>query len=126
VNYAFQDAITNAEEINYYRLKQVDLNGEYQFFGPISSTCDSEIELGIQIYPNPSKGSFMLEFTNRQDQQLLICVKDVMGHEVTTANVFIAAGVNLVPMTIAGMTTGIYFLTIETKDGSLVKKLTIE
>jgi hypothetical protein len=126
VNYAFQDAITNAEEINYYRLKQVDLNGEYQFFGPISSTCDSGIELGIQIYPNPSKGSFMLEFTNRQDQQLLICVKDVMGHEVTTANVFIAAGVNLVPMTIAGMTTGIYFLTIETKDGSLVKKLTIE
>jgi hypothetical protein len=49
-----------------------------------------------------------------------------MGHEVTTANVFIAAGMNLVPMTISYMTTGIYFLTIESKDGSLVKKLTIE
>lgn len=45
--------INRVEDLVYYRLKQVDMNGENELFGPISTNC-SVINNTFEIYPNPA------------------------------------------------------------------------
>jgi hypothetical protein len=45
--------------ISYYRLKQTDFNGLYEYFKLVSVQCDPDSEKNI--FPNPSSGKFTLE-----------------------------------------------------------------
>lgn len=126
LNYSISDIDVYSNETFYYRLNQVDVNGVSKIYGPISSSCDAETDFNVSIYPNPSKGSFMLNFTNAQDEHVSICVTDILGNEITRAQVFIAAGENLVPMTIANLNSGVYLLTVFVKNRTIVLKLSIE
>ncbi len=42
--------------INYYRLKQIDFNGNFKYYGPISITAEFNLPKTISIYPNPCDG----------------------------------------------------------------------
>lgn len=112
IQYSVSDDLSSMNEPNYYRLNQVDINGTTKVFGPISSDCSSEVDFEVNLYPNPSKGSFMLQFTNKFDEHLTLHVCDIMGNEYSKTNVFIAAGENLVPMTITDLITGVYLLEV--------------
>jgi hypothetical protein len=52
-NYHFQDK-NNTTSISYYRLKQIDFNGDTEYFGPIKIERASKIS-AIEIFPNPTK-----------------------------------------------------------------------
>jgi hypothetical protein len=112
IQYSVSDDLSSMNELNYYRLNQVDIDGTTKVVGPISSNCSSEVDFEVNLYPNPSKGSFMLHFTNKFDEDLTIHVCDIMGNEYSKTAVFIAAGENLVPMTIADLITGVYLLEV--------------
>lgn len=112
IQYSVIDDLSTMNELNYYRLNQVDIDGTTKVVGPISSNCSSEVDFEVNLYPNPSKGSFMLHFTNKFDEDLTIHVCDIMGNEYSKTAVFIAAGENLVPMTIADLITGVYLLEV--------------
>lgn len=45
---------------SYYRLKQTDFNGSYEYFEPKSIKVVSETD--FNLYPNPSNGSLTIEF----------------------------------------------------------------
>lgn len=126
LSYSISDIDIYTNETFYYRLNQVDVNGGTKLYGPISSNCKAENDFSVSIYPNPSKGSFMLNFSNAQDEHIAICVTDVLGNELTKAQVFIAAGENLVPMTIANLISGVYFLTVMVENQTRILKLSIE
>ena len=126
LSYSISDVDIYTNETFYYRLNQVDVNGGTKLYGPISSNCKAENDFSVSIYPNPSKGSFMLNFSNAQDEHIAICVTDVLGNELTKAQVFIAAGENLVPMTIANLISGVYFLTVMVENQTRILKLSIE
>lgn len=53
-DYSFQDNIPRAG-INYYRLRQIDNDGQFEYSGIIAINNDSGI---FAIYPNPGKDVF--------------------------------------------------------------------
>lgn len=57
-NYSYWD--TNPSPIiNYYRLKQVDVNGKYTYSAPLA--IDNKLNSdGLKLYPNPGNGIFTL------------------------------------------------------------------
>lgn len=64
----------------YYRLKQVDYNGEYTYYGPVSII--NEMASGIQIsniYPNPAIHEFNAEVTCVHQEQFEITIIDGFG-----------------------------------------------
>ena len=60
LDYTFEDSSPKAG-INYYRLKQIDYDGGFEYSPVISVTTISEES--FHFYPNPSKGMITLNFS---------------------------------------------------------------
>lgn len=58
INYSFTDN-QPYDGLSYYRLKQTDFNGGYEYFQLVSVECD--LESHPVVFPNPSSGKFSLE-----------------------------------------------------------------
>lgn len=67
--YFFEDK-TPVDGINYYRLRQVDLDGNHQFSEIVSINFEKLVSTTL-IYPNPSTGIFKIKYSaNKQDKQI--------------------------------------------------------
>jgi len=54
-------------DVNYYRLIQYDMNGEFEEYGQISSKCNYS-DFSISLYLNPNDGNFTIR--SESDQRL--------------------------------------------------------
>ena len=54
LNYSYTDNVTTGDNV-YYRLKQTDFNGKFEYFNPIVVSCPQSPH-DISIYPNPTNG----------------------------------------------------------------------
>jgi hypothetical protein len=58
--YQFIDSSPN-QGINYYRLKQTDLDGQYKYSETISVNCNNKSNQWSNIYPNPGQKELYIE-----------------------------------------------------------------
>jgi len=95
--------------IQYYRLKQVDFDGTYEYSEIISSYYEGPIAL--KIYPNPLKGNVLnIDFTSIQEEIVEARITSVSG--TTTSNIHpreIGPGSWIIDILVQ---PGIYILTI--------------
>jgi PKD repeat protein len=103
-------AKTEATEINFI------LNG-IDPFSPISNSF---------IFPNPNDGMFTFTFNDKQEQALLINVKDVQGRTILTKVINTEAGANNFAIHCPELSTGLYFLEIQGKNSKDVLKFVVE
>jgi hypothetical protein len=97
----------------YYRLNQVDINGDNKLYDPIFIDCEGNASQLI-TYPNPSKDGFNIAIS---DSKLVgeasLIIRDAMGKVVLTKSISIADGMNLYPIAANEIENGVYFITIE-------------
>lgn len=80
-----------------------------------------EVEAGIlSIYPNPSKGAFDLKLN--YNGSVSINVVNIVGVSIYSEQI-IATGEIIKPIDLFGFENGLYFVTIQTKEKTYVKKL---
>jgi len=70
--------------ISYYRLKQVDFDGKFEYSKIIA--VEYEKQFSFNVYPNPinSGGILSLEFANTEQKEVLVVVNDIYGRELYT------------------------------------------
>jgi hypothetical protein len=119
--YSFADNnVLNAK--NYYRLKQMDYDGTYNY-SPIV-----EAEIGIissfsleQNYPNPFNPSTQIRYTLLSNSNVKITIFNALGESIKEfANEIQQLGVHIINFNAAGLSSGIYFYSIQANavDGS--------
>ncbi len=86
--------------VNYYRLKQIDLNGTFTYSEVITLSFSNELA-SIIVFPNPSNG--LLNFSNQVD---FITLKNMHGKTILKQDV------NGNSIQIEKIVSGIYFLEI--------------
>ncbi len=64
---------------NYYRLKQVDFDGQFEYSHIVS--LKMKTTEGIQVYPNPFSGEFQIDINSEQDE-LPARIYDAAGRNV--------------------------------------------
>jgi hypothetical protein len=109
----------------YYRLKQVDFSGQYQYSKTI------EVDLRIikdfvleQNYPNPFNPSTTIGYELPVESNVLIKVFDVLGNEVTTlVNGRQPAGVHEVRFDGEKQVSGIYIYRMTINNYTATKKM---
>ncbi|MBK6506329.1 MAG: choice-of-anchor J domain-containing protein [Ignavibacteria bacterium] len=124
-SYTFTDRNVNSGNYNY-RLKQVDFNGNFEYFN-----LNSEVIIGVpskfelsQNYPNPFNPSTRINYQLPNDGNVKISVFDNSGKEVMTlANGFKTAGYYSVDMNASALSSGVYFYHLTAGDFSAVKKM---
>jgi len=115
-NYSFTDNPVNSLKY-YYRLKQIDYNGSYEYSEVV------EVEIGLptefsleQNYPNPFNPSTKIKYSIPQDAFVSIKVFNVLGEKVSElVNEEIKAGIQEVTFDASHLSSGIYFYLIEAK-----------
>ena len=99
-----------AEGEVYYRLKQVDYNGKYQYFGPVATTCAvfPEWDLSLQnpVTDNLLRGTLVVP----ENSQLVFSVVDLCGKMLQQESFFAAKGADLFELGFDNVPAGIYIL----------------
>lgn len=107
--YQFTD--NNHPGIIYYRLKSIDNNGDFKYYGPISTICnDNENEWSF--YPNPVKSDATLSIVTREASRSQINIVDVMGRIVFGKEIELNSGNNLINLDLRDISGGSYFVDI--------------
>jgi len=105
VDYSFRG------ETSYYRLRQVDFDGNFEVFEPVSVSCEEE-EDRISIHPNPNTGKFFLEIYSEKDKGMQdVNLIDNTGRLVKTRKIDINNGTTVVNFTI-DLPSGVYLLSV--------------
>lgn len=94
---------------NYYRLKQVDFDGGFEY----SQVVSVEMAGGsprLTIFPNPSDGNFSFRLQGAETQPLTALLTDLWGR--TVWKFFIEEGAEKIPCK-ANLPKGIYLLCVE-------------
>lgn len=110
----------------YYRLKQTDINGNFQYFN-----LNNEVNIGIPVkfelsqnYPNPFNPSTNLEFGIPDLGFVSLKVYGASGREIATlVNEVKAAGYYSVKFNASGLSSGIYFYTLKADNFTATKKM---
>lgn len=103
--------------VTYYRVKQVDLNGDFTYTPTIAIQQESEEPLTVhQIYPNPTHEKLFVEFSMDKKEAVNVTITDLTGKIVHTANMDGAAA-NVAEIISKAWQSGMFFIRITTESG---------
>lgn len=68
--------------ITYYRLKQVDFNGQYKYSNIISITSSENLESKYSIYPNPTQGVIYIRNKGGTPKNTYLEIYNAIGQKV--------------------------------------------
>ncbi len=93
--YNFTD-VTPIQDVNYYRLKQVDFDGSYEYTPIIAIDVNSdEIRTAIvKIHPNPTNRILNIQLQSANDTEFKLTVVDIAGSIVHIRNIEADRGLN--------------------------------
>ena len=100
----------------YYRLKQIDLDGSFEYSSVIK--VDAEQENSIRIYPNPTNGKLWL--AGEEVEEFKINILNIAGKRVHN---FSKNGNSI---DISDLPRGIYIVNITTENNSHIEKIVRE
>ena len=99
--------------INYYRLKQLDTDGAFEYSNVISVIMNAGNELSI--FPNPTGGRLTIAGAEMDDASLEIT--DNLGQVIRRTKL------STQNIDISDLPNGIYIFTIKTEDQTILKKI---
>jgi hypothetical protein len=120
-NYAYEDPweyIPGKKGIWYYRLKQTDYNGEYEYL-PVSSVHYPCSDFGIIILPNPSTGIFSVSGLGSDSE---IAVYNLLGEKVFNEK----ANSKFITIDISDKPKGVYLIKTFNNEGANFQKLILK
>jgi len=101
----------------YYRLKQVDIEGNFDYSNTIAIALN-ETNDAIIISPNPFTNNFELQLpTNFNNDAVTIDIKDLQGRSVFTQTYSLQNNQSKISVETNTLNAGIYFVNFTTKEG---------
>lgn len=115
IDYNFTDR--GSGTINYYRLTQVDFDGNSETFDvlQVKTNCEKQL-IGIsELFPNPATGNDMItvKFMNQvQATNPKIVVTTIDGKMVYEQDVTLTDGLNVLEFNSQGLSAGVYLIQV--------------
>ncbi len=85
--YNYQDQEINNFKTIYYRLKQVDIDGKFEYSKTIVINNNSKLNTHFTITPNPNNGEFKLKFNQASSNLISIKIVNMLGQIVYQNNI---------------------------------------
>jgi len=120
---AFVTKESPADQTIYYRLKQVDFNGKFSYSDIRPIRFEFSEAFNFSIYPNPSKASAKINFSNTRDSVIDIKITDTNGKTIYTTH--FSPG-NLNGVDLFNFKSGTYFIEAKAEMNLMRKKFVVE
>lgn len=109
LNYSYTDD-SYISGIAYYRLKQFDFNGQYEYFNIEAINCKLT-DNGFYTYPNPTNGVFQLQFNTPLKENAQLEIYDLRGRIVLSK--VLQKDINSYSIDLSTHNNAVYFLKLQ-------------
>jgi hypothetical protein len=111
---------------NYYRLKQIDEDGNAKYSGVVMVNVNEMKPSSISIYPNPTTNSINIAFSQPSVDRLQILLSEISGRLMLLKS--IGGNNRLIRVNLPMLAKGIYVISIVNSKGEklLTDKLIIQ
>ena len=117
LNYLFYDD-NPIVGINYYKLRMVDFNGEYEYSNTIPIRVDIDADPAFVIYPNPVHDNLNFSIIASDDSKINIKITDVLGRNLLTQEFTLHSGQNTFSLPIEKLASATYFIYYYDQNGA--------
>ena len=93
---------------------------------PIFKQLGGNIISNLEIYPNPSRDIFYVSFSSEKVQDLKIRILNIIGEIVYDEDLYQFTGEYIKSIDLGKYEKAMYFLEIQTNDGTINKKLILQ
>jgi hypothetical protein len=123
-SYIYTD-VTAENGTNYYRLKQVDFNGTYEYSDEVEIDVTGPLTFDLaQNYPNPFNPSTSIKYSVPESGNIRLSVFNIVGEEVAVlAEGFSQAGFYEVTFDASNLSTGVYLYKLQSANSVQTKKM---
>ena len=124
-SYSFVDGIDNGNDVVYYRIKQVNIDGGVTYSSSVK-VGQGEIQPFVveQNYPNPFNPKTSIVVDLAVDSQLELTVYNLEGREIARLfKGYLSQGVHTFSFDATDLPSGVYLYKITTPDYSEMKKM---
>ncbi len=117
-----------ADGNNYYRLRQVDLDGQFAYSKVVTVSYDQKNSSQMGLVPNPAKDAVKVVFTKtfEKQQEVLVQITTLTGQillkEYRRAN----ASTNELELNTSTLAEGMYVVEVATESQKFVQKLIVK
>ena len=115
INYEQPVKVNSNQEVDYYRLKQVDFDGTSAHSDIKTCSCDGGLEI-TSLYPNPSDGEVNILINSTEGGTLSLKIYDTLGKLIVNDVLTIQQGANVINNVIQGE-GGKYFVSASISNG---------
>ncbi|WP_207511438.1 T9SS type A sorting domain-containing protein [Longitalea luteola] len=111
----------NAFSVNYYRLKQVDMSGNYSYSQTIRIRSTANEKSTIRAYPNPAANTATITINSENKLAAHIKLYNQFGLQLQHLQRPLIAGSNNIPVPgIQALPSGTYIITVEDATGKKI------
>jgi hypothetical protein len=115
-NYEYVDK-TVKTNLNYYRLKIIDLDGTFEFSDIIAVESNCKNTEKVSLYPNPiinSQNTLYIKYYNEAVESVNVHVTDMNGKVLQVIPITNSQGWSILHLDVSRLSAGNYFLKINT------------
>ena len=111
--------------LNYYRLRQVDFDGAFEYSNVVAIEVEGKAGGGISVFPNPASNQVEVGLPAQLlDQALDITIRDLSGKIVLRHRQ--PAGQRIAQLPLEGIPSGYYTVNVQAGSRLLTEKLIVE
>ncbi len=122
LNYQYIHKGASKTKTVYYRLKQIDFNGDFEYHKTIV-VRPGDVTANIYSYPNPTKGDLSVNLAQETNTDYVITVMDQTGRVIAEKQGHIYNSPVSESFDLNDLDRGVYFVTIKTGFGTTTEKV---
>lgn len=115
IYYSYTDANDANEQVLYYRLKQTDFDGKYDY-SPLNAVQCELKGLSFSIYPNPVGDRLNYKISSDEDADFVLGITTVSGQLLYEHSIHAVKGVTVSGIDVQHFSGGIYFLQLKSNN----------
>jgi hypothetical protein len=123
-----EDPILKTQETWYYRITQVDNNGEFETFAAMPATCNlsgMNDDDRVSVFPNPASDRTTVQTLFDKDEHVSMTIITATGQQIEARQYYAGKGTTQVTVDTGALPIGNYFIVLQTTNATVTKPLII-
>ena len=126
-DYTYNDKDITKNGMYYYRLKQIDNNGDFEYSNIVEVNVNIPVKFEVaQNYPNPFNPVTNISFNLPEASNVTLYIFNAIGQQIKTINAgYKEAGKHTIEFDGSSLNSGVYFYKVEAGNNSMIRKMAL-